>query len=306
LISALDKFPKEYKLPDMLPNSQEISTSEVRGIFKRHGLSPKKWMGQNLLVDVGFLNRIVKASNTGPEDRILEIGAGLGVLTSALAETGAEVWALEMDRGFFRVLNERFQERPNVHLLFKDATKFDFHCLYEEIGRLKVVANLPYSVSSRILFYVVENRAIFESMTILLQKEVAQRLICEPGRKEYGALSVLTQASGYIESLFDIPPKAFYPRPKIDSTLVRITFPKTPPAPATDWPLMIRLVKAAFSSRRKKLLNNLSSRSSINVERAKIEKAAQIASIDLSRRGETLSPEEFSGLANGIEALEGK
>jgi 16S rRNA (adenine1518-N6/adenine1519-N6)-dimethyltransferase len=261
-------------------------------------------MGQNLLVDANYLTRIVESAGPWENDNVVEIGAGLGVLTSALADAHAQVWALEMDSGFYRVLEERFRGRPEIHLIHQDATKFDFESLYRKIGRLKVVANLPYSVSSRMLFSFMEKRAIFESLTILLQKEVALRLISEAGQKEYGVLSVLTQASANPELLFDIPPRAFYPKPQVDSTLVRIIFPEGPPASADDWSLMTRLVKAGFSSRRKTLLNNLSGKSSINVSKELIRQAAQSADIDLARRAETLSPREFADFANAIKRLD--
>ncbi len=284
----------------MVSKNDQISSAEVRSIFKKHGLSPKKWMGQNLLVDPAYLTRIVESARITPDDKIVEIGAGLGVLTSALQSAGAQVWALEIDNGFFKVLEDRFQSNQTVHLFHEDATKFDFLDLYNRIGPLKVVSNLPYSASSRILFSIVQNRSIYQSITMLLQREVAQRLIETPGQKEYGILSVLTQAAGNVELLFHIPPKAFYPKPKVDSTVVRITFTDPPPVHVEDWPLMVRLVKASFSSRRKTLWNNLSTMRAINVNKQIIKRGAEAANIDLSRRGETLTAQEFAMFANAI------
>lgn len=284
----------------MVSKHDQISSAEVRSIFKKHGLSPKKWMGQNLLVDPAYLTKIVESALIKPDDKIVEIGAGLGVLTSALQNAGAQVWALEIDNGFFRVLCERFQSNEAVHLLREDATKFDFQDLHNRIGPLKVVSNLPYSASSRILFSIVQDRSMYQSITMLLQKEVAQRLIEKPGQKEYGVLSVLTQAAGNTELLFHIPPKAFYPKPKVDSTTVRITFTDPAPVHVEDWSLMVRLVKASFSSRRKTLWNNLSSMRAINVNKDTVQKGADAANIDLSRRGETLTAQEFALFANAI------
>jgi 16S rRNA (adenine1518-N6/adenine1519-N6)-dimethyltransferase len=276
------------------------TTVDVKKVFREHALTPKKWMGQNLLVDAHYLRRIVEAADIKSQELIVEVGAGLGVLTEALAGKGAEVWALEIDSGFFRVLQERLGDTRHVHLIHADAMKYDFRQLAAEIGKLRVVANLPYNISSRLIFRLHEDRDIFSSLYILLQKEVAERLVAEPGTKDYGVLTALLGVSADVRLLFDIPPRAFHPVPEITSTLVKILFPDTPPVPVLDSKLLTRLVKAAFAARRKTLWNNLRSPTVPGLSTKAIVDAAQHAQIDLSRRGETLSPEEFARFADAF------
>ncbi len=275
--------------------------AEAKRIFTEHGLSPKKWMGQNLLVDDGYLREIAHTARPVPGEPIVEIGAGLGALTQELAGRGAEVWALEVDSGFFRVLEERFAGSEQVHLIHADALKFDFRGLAERLGTLKVVANLPYNISSRIIFRCLEDRDIFSSLTILLQKEVADRLTASPGTKEYGILSVLLGVNASVVKSFDIPPHAFFPRPKITSTLVRVEIRHPPPVQVTNPALLTDIVKTAFGRRRKTLRNTLKNLRSPGVTPDLISDAAASCAIDLSRRPETLSPGELGALADAIE-----
>jgi 16S rRNA (adenine1518-N6/adenine1519-N6)-dimethyltransferase len=283
------------------------NSAEIRGIFRTHGLAPKKWMGQNLLVDEGYLKKIAQAARIEPSETIVEIGAGLGVLTEELAARAANVVALEIDAGFFEVLQEKFAVSAHVELIHADALKFDFHALSSRIGKLRVVANLPYSISSRLIFAFVENRELFSSLHILLQKEVAERFVAPPGTKDYGVLTVLLGVSASVDLLFDIPPKAFYPVPEVVSTLVRVSFPDEPPVPVADMPLFIRLVKASFAERRKTLRNTLRNFALPGLATQLLNSAAADAGIDLGRRGETLSPSEFALFADAIrDRIRGK
>jgi len=277
-------------------------TSQAKRIFKEQGLTPKKWMGQNLLVDHYYLSRIVEAAEIRPGDPVVEIGAGLGVLTEALLANGAKVCALEVDAGFFRVLERKFTETPGVELVHADALKYDFQPLAARLGRLRVVANLPYNISSRLIFMFHEKRDLFHSLSILLQKEVAMRLIAHPGTKDYGMLTVLLGVSAATRILFDIPGRAFYPAPEVTSTLVQLRFPDPPPVPLSDPTLLTRLVKASFAARRKTLRNNLRSFQASGVLAQSVLAAAEDAGIDLDRRGESLSPEEFARFADAIHA----
>jgi 16S rRNA (adenine1518-N6/adenine1519-N6)-dimethyltransferase len=278
------------------------SVAEVRKIFKEFGLAPKKWMGQNLLVDTRYLHQIVDAAKIELGQAIVEVGAGLGILTQELAARGAKVWALEVDSGFFRVLEEKFGDDPHVKLVHEDALKFDFSSLANEVGNLRVVANLPYSISSRLIFRFHENRDIFSSLHILLQKEVADRLVAEPATKEYGVLTALLGVSAVVDLLFQIPPKAFFPVPEVTSTLVRITFPQPPPVSVRDPHMLTRLVKSCFSGRRKTLRNTLRNAPLAGISRETLFAAANRAEIDLARRGETLSPREFARFADEVHA----
>ncbi len=278
--------------------------SEIRKIFKGYGLAPKKWLGQNLLVDFHYLNKIVHAAKIISGEAVVEVGAGLGILTEALVKRGAKVCALEVDSGFFRVLEEKFAHSPDAELIHADALKYDFRALAGRIGKLRVVANLPYNISSRLLFMFQENREIFTSLYILLQKEVAERLIAEPGAKEYGVLTVLLGISAKVELVFDIPPHAFFPVPEVTSTLVKVLFPDVPPFRVTDRGLLARLVKASFAERRKTLKNALRNTPTLGLSSQTLALAARNAGIHLGRRGETLSPEEFARFANAIKVEE--
>ncbi len=273
--------------------------AELKHAFRERGLAPKKWMGQNLLTDLQYLKKIVDAALIEPGETIVEVGAGLGVLTKALLDRGAKVLALEIDAGFFEVLKEKLGSSPDVELIHADALKFDFRALSASLGKLRVVANLPYSISSRLIFMSCENRDIFSSMSILLQKEVAERLIARPGTKAYGVLTVLLGAHAKAELLFDIPGKAFYPKPTITSTMVRIAFLEPPPIPVLDSRLLTRLVKASFSGRRKTLWNNLRERR-LGLSSEHVVAGAMEAGIDLSRRAESLSPQEFAHFSDAL------
>lgn len=274
------------------------NATEIKRVFRHHGLAPKKWMGQNLLADPFYLARIVETAEVKPGETIVEIGAGLGVLTEELAARGAVVYALEVDAGFFRVLEEKFEGSSAVIPIHADALKYNFRALADRIGKLRVVANLPYSISSRLIFAFHENRDIFSSLHILLQKEVADRLVAMPGTKDYGVLTVLLGVSGHVETMFDIPAKAFFPVPEVVSSMVTIRFPDTPPINVKDSRLLSKLVKASFAGRRKTLRNALRSAPIEGISQEIVEAAAETAHIALGRRGETLSPQEFTRLCD--------
>jgi len=275
----------------------------IKRIFRDYGLAPKKWMGQNLLVEPLYLRRIVQASQIGSGDAVVEIGAGLGVLTEAMVNVGAIVWAIEIDSGFFSVLQTRFQGSESVHLIHANALKFDFATLAAEIGKLRVVANLPYNISSRLIFMFCENKELFSSIHVLLQKEVAERFVAEAGTKDYGVLTVLLGASAVVDILFHIPATAFFPAPQVTSTLVRILFPTPPPVKVADARMLTNLVKASFSGRRKTLRNCLKRAGIPGVEPDIVLAAAMGSAIDLDRRAETLSALEFARFADAISAL---
>ncbi len=273
-----------------------------REILKERRLAPKKWLGQNLLVDKSYLHRIVSAACIRPGESVVEIGAGLGALTEALLNAGANVVALEIDSGFFRVLQEKFADSSMVEIIHEDALAYDFKSLADRIGRLRVVANLPYSISSRLLFRFVQIREVVQSLHILLQREVARRLVAEIGSKDYGVLTALLGVTAQVDALWDIPPHAFHPVPAIHSTFVRVVFSENLGVPIPDDDLLIRLVKAAFCARRKTLRNNLLGRRWLSAYDDVVERAASRCAIDLNRRAETLSPAEFAQFAAQIAA----
>ncbi len=278
-----------------------VSTpAQIKRLFKEYGLSPKKWLGQNLLTDLSYLNAIVESGRIAPGDRILEIGAGLGVLTERLAAAGAQVWALEVDSGFFKIVSERFAHEPAVHLIHTDALKFNYAQLAQVNGRLKVVANLPYNISSRLIFRFHELRNVFDSLIILLQKEVAERLCAEAGTKDYGILSVLLGWDASVEALFDIPPHAFYPQPHVVSTVVRISFKHAEHDDLHDPKLFTKLVKTAFQGRRKTLRNTLKNTTPFELSSEDFAAAAQRAHIDMSLRAENLTSQDYVNFTNAL------
>lgn len=269
-------------------------------ILKERKLAPKKWLGQNMLVDPRYLKRIVEASGVKPGDRVVEIGAGLGSLTDELLQAGAHVWAMEIDSGFFKFLQEKFGDLPSVNLIHGDALKWDFRSLADRMGPLKLVANLPYSVSSRLLFRFFEHREALDSIHVLLQREVAQRLTAQAGTKEYGILTVLLGATAAVRIMFDIPPKAFVPVPDVYSSFVRILFRPTDSSSIPDVSMLVGLVKGAFRARRKTLRNNLMYGRIQGLGGESIEAAARRCAIDLGRRAETLTPQEFVEFARQL------
>ena len=291
--------------PDFQLTTREamLRASDIKRIFREHGLTPKKWMGQNLLVSRSYLNRIVEAAQVGPGEAIVEVGAGLGVLTEGLAQSGALVWALELDSGFFRLLEDKFAGVPNVELIHADALKYDFRALAATLGKLRVVANLPYNISSRLVFRFIDNRDIFDSLCILLQREVAERLAAGPGTRDYGSLTAILGVFGEARLLFNIPGKAFFPVPDVTSTLIRISFSHPPPVPVSDEKLLIQLVKTSFAGRRKTLRNTLKKGVKPDVSPEMVTRAAEEAAIDLSRRAETLTPQEFGRFADAIHRM---
>ncbi len=234
----------------------------TRKSLREESLAPKKQLGQNFLVNKATADAVANCGRISKDDIIIEVGVGLGALTQPIAEQAKEVIGLEIDRGLVRFHNEKDDLPANVTLLHQDILKADFAELYKRSqAKLKIMANLPYSISNPFLFTLIENREKMDWATIMLQKEVADRLTASPNTKQYGIPTVLLKSCATIQSLLTLKPAEFHPRPKIDSVVVRIEF-QDPTVEATenyDWPLFQKIVRAAFSQRRKTLLNTLSS-----------------------------------------------
>ena len=251
-----------------------------------------KSLGQNFLRDPHYLNRIAEAAQVGPEDRVLEIGPGLGHLTAVLTQRALKVLAIEVDDRFIPLLQNEFSECRNFELVHADALEYDYGSLKD---RWKVVANLPYYISTPIIQKLILRRDKFISLTLMLQKEVAERIAAPPGGKEYGYLSVLVQFYTVPRIEFKVPPGAFTPNPEVDSSVITLTLRDQPAVMVSDEAFFIRVIKAAFSQRRKTLRNSLK-----QLEAPKNRMGAVFIStgIDLGRRAETLSVEEFGKLAD--------
>ncbi len=256
------------------------------------GIRAKKSLGQNFLKDPHYVNRIVDAARIGPGDWVLEIGPGLGHLTRKLAERAGNVLAIELDDRLIPHLQKEFEGFPNIKLVHADALAYDYNGL---AGDWKVVANLPYYISTPIIQRLIEFRSKFISLTLMLQREVAERIAAPPGGKEYGYLSVLVQLYTLPRIEFTVPSGAFTPKPEVDSAVVTLTVRERPAAVLADERFFIRVVKAAFSQRRKTLRNALRQ---LDVSKEKMDGVLGGTGIDLGRRAETLTVEEFGRLAD--------
>lgn len=266
---------------------------------------PKKALGQNFLTDRNVLARIAEAVTIVPGDRILEVGPGRGALTALLAEKGAQVVAVELDRELVPLLRKEFAGRKNVEVVEADILAVDLPRLLgeREGGTWKVAANLPYNISSQVLFRFLECRGLFSLLVLMLQKEVGERLLAPPACKEYGALTVLFRLHFQIRREFVVKPGSFHPVPKVDSVVLSFTPLPAPRVDVGDEEFFRRVVKAAFGQRRKTLWNCL--RGADLAESDTLAVALERCGIDPGRRGETLSLEEFAALTRIINAASG-
>ena len=274
------------------------SRSVTQYILKTFNLRADKRLGQNFLVDENVVKNIAIATDLKEGDKVLEVGPGIGTLTQALAETGADVTAVELDRRLIPVLGKTLDGYNNVNVINDDILKLDIN---KAMGgeTFKVAANLPYYITTPIIFSFLEQDLPVERLVVMVQKEVAQRMVAKPGSKIYGVLSVSIQYYTEPEIAFIVPSKAFIPAPKVDSAVVVCKKRAVPPVDV-DEKIFFRTVKAAFSVRRK-MLNNALKNMGITSDQAKEWLA--IAGIDSSRRGETLSMEEFAALSNSFTKI---
>jgi 16S rRNA (adenine1518-N6/adenine1519-N6)-dimethyltransferase len=264
----------------------------------------KKSLGQNFLIDDNVLSRIVSCVAPTAEDAILEVGPGRGALTKLLAASGARFLAIEWDRDLLPLLAAEFASSPNVEIGHGDILRVDLPQLLESRGagrKWKVAANLPYNISSQVLFRFLECSGLFERLVLMLQKEVGDRLVAPAGCKDYGALTVLLRLHFDIRREFIVRPGAFRPVPKVDSAVLSFTPLPCPRAEVGDEDFFRRLVKGAFNQRRKTLLNSLRS-AGFGADDASLGDALSRSGVDGGRRGETLSLDEFAALSRELQA----
>lgn len=274
---------------------------DITALLQRHGFRFSKSMGQNFLTAAWVPQQIAAESGITAADGALEIGPGVGCLTAELAKTAGRVTAVELDERLRGVLSETLADFDNVSVVFADALKADLPAICAEtLGERpwKVCANLPYNVTTPLITAFLE-AGCFESVTVMIQKEVAQRLCAAPGTGEYGAFSVLVQWYAEPKLLFDVPPHCFVPQPKVTSAVVRMGRRAAPPASVDDEKLFFRTVRAAFAQRRKTLSNALRSAFS-ELDRAAIESAMEETGLPPAVRGETLSIAQFAALSNAL------
>lgn len=276
-----------------------IASREVtQHILKAFGLHAAKSLGQNFLIDAGVVSGIVSAAQVAPGERVLEIGPGIGTLTQGLAEAGAQVTAVELDKKLPAVLAETLKAYDNVHIVPGDILKTDIHALMGE-EPFKVVANLPYYITTPIIMAILEQHLPVSMLVTMVQKEVAERMTAKPGSKIYGALSVAVQYYTEPVIVLEVPPRSFLPAPEVDSVVIACRVREKPAVAVQDEKLFFRVVKAAFGQRRKTLANALRGG---GFPKEKVRDAMAKAALDPTRRGETLSLPEFATLADAFAA----
>lgn len=276
---------------------QDQNTLEV---VKKYGFRFTKSLGQNFLIDDSVLTDIIEGAEIDSEDTIIEIGPGVGTLTRELLRRAKEVYAIELDTSLIPILNEELKEFNNFKLINEDALKVDFNKIIENNKSVKLVANLPYYVTTPIISKLLLGGYKFKSLTIMIQKEVAERIASEPDCKEYGSLSILVQYFCNVSIIRKVSPECFVPRPKVESIVLKMDRLDEPRVMVKDEKLFFAVVRSAFNMRRKTLWNALKS---LKVDSASMENAFNDAGIDSKRRGETLSIEEFAKLSDSINNI---
>jgi len=270
----------------------------TRDVVKKYNFKFTKSLGQNFLIDDTVLEDIVSGAEVGRDDFIIEIGPGVGTLTRELLKKAKRVCAIELDYDLLSILNEELKEFDNFQLIHKDALKVDFNEVIGTEESVKVVANLPYYVTTPIIAKLLKENYKFKSLTIMIQKEVAERIAAEPGGKDYGALSILVQYYCNTKVLRKVPPTSFIPQPKVESTVIRLDRLEKPRVQVKDEELFFKVARQSFNMRRKTLRNAVKSLGIIDSD--KIDEAFEAVGINPGRRGETLSIEEFAALADSI------
>ncbi len=273
-------------------------------VLQKYNFNFQKKFGQNFLIDEHVLDKIIRAAEITKDDYVLEIGPGIGTMTQYLACAAREVTAVEIDRALIPILEDTLKEYDNVSIINEDILKVDIAALAKEKngGRpIKVVANLPYYITTPIIMGLFESHVPLESITVMVQKEVADRMQVGPGTKDYGALSLAVQyyAEPYIVA--NVPPNCFMPRPAVGSAVIRLTRHQKPPVEVMDEKLMFRLIRASFNQRRKTLANGLKNSGELNLSKEVITAAIEKLGKGSSVRGEALDLEEFARLTNIIK-----
>ncbi|KYH29627.1 MULTISPECIES: 16S rRNA (adenine(1518)-N(6)/adenine(1519)-N(6))-dimethyltransferase RsmA [Clostridium] len=270
----------------------------TRDVVKKYNFKFTKSLGQNFLIDDSVLEDIVKGAEVSHDDFIIEIGPGVGTLTRELLAKAKKVCAIELDSDLIPILKEELKDFDNFELIHKDALKVDFNEIIGEEKSVKVVANLPYYVTTPIIANLLTKGYNFKSLTIMIQKEVAERINAEPGNKDYGSLSVLVQYYCDTKILRKVPPTSFIPQPKVESIVIRLDKLDKPRVEVKDKDLFFKVVRQSFNMRRKTLRNAVKSLGMLSSE--EMDKVFEDAGIDSKRRGETLSLQEFANLADSI------
>lgn len=275
------------------------SPEVVHYICKRFDIKMSKKLGQNFLIKRGIVDEIVKAADLQEGEPVLEIGPGIGTLTQGLAQSGANVTAIELDTRLLEVLDTTLAQYSNVNIVHGDVLKLDVPSIMNH-EPFKVVANLPYYITTPIIMSLLESRLPIERLVVMVQKEVALRMVAKPGTKDYGALSVAVQYYTKPDIVLDVPPKSFLPAPAVTSSVIRCVLRDQPPVDVVDEKLFFRVVKAGFAQRRKTFANTMKT---TGLSKDRIEELLAKANIDGQRRGETFTLQEFADVANAWAPL---
>jgi len=276
-------------------------------VLQKYNFSFQKKFGQNFLIDTHVLDKIIASAEITKDDMVLEIGPGIGTMTQYLACAAGKVVAVEIDKTLIPILEDTLSEYDNVQIINQDVLKVNLAKLAEEENGgkpIKVVANLPYYITTPIIMGLFENHVPLKSITVMVQKEVADRMQVGPGTKDYGALSLAVQyyAKPYIVA--NVPPNCFMPRPKVGSAVIRLERYEEPPVQVADEKLMFRIIRASFNQRRKTLVNGLKNSPEIQFSKEEIEAAIETLGKGASVRGEALTLEEFARLSNILSSVE--
>lgn len=275
------------------------SPEVVHYICKRFDIKMSKKLGQNFLIKRGIVDEIVHAAELTVGEPVLEVGPGIGTLTQGLAQSGADVTAIELDRRLLEVLDTTLASYDNVRIIHGDVLKLDVPTIMNH-KPFKVVANLPYYITTPIIMSLLESKLPIERLVVMVQKEVALRMIAKPATKDYGALSVAVQYYTEPDIVLDVPPKSFLPAPAVTSSVIRCVLRDKPPVDVIDEKLFFRVVKAGFAQRRKTFSNTMKT---TGLTRDRIEELLAKANIDGQRRGETFTLQEFADVANAWATL---
>ena len=270
-------------------------------VLQKYNFHFQKKFGQNFLIDTHVLERIISEAGVTKDDFVVEIGPGIGTMTQYLCEAAGAVAAVEIDKNLIPILHDTLSEYDNVEIINEDILKVDIAALAEEKNDgkpIKVVANLPYYITTPIIMGLFESHVPIESITVMVQKEVADRMQCGPGTKDYGALSLAVQYYAKPEIVANVPPNCFMPRPSVGSAVIRLTRHEKPPVEVADEKLMFRLIRASFNQRRKTLVNGLKNASDLSFSKEQIEAAIEAIGQSLTIRGEALTLEQFAALSN--------
>lgn len=281
------------------------SPATIKDIRERYGFRLTKSLGQNFLTDKNIIDNIIEASNIGENDLVIEIGPGIGVITKEAAAKAGSVIAVEIDKNLIPILQETLADETNVKIINRDILKTDLTAVIEEekknfpqMESVRIIGNLPYYITTPIIMKLLEDGVPADSITVMMQKEVADRIKAAPGNKERGALSVAVQYYCQVVKVTDVPKEVFVPAPKVDSTVLRLDIRKEKPVELKDDKLFFKAVKSGFAQRRKTLLNSLASGTGLGKD--KIGQILEKAGIDPGRRAETLDIDEFAKIANGM------